>query len=344
MIRSIPQVVSLVAIAAGVLLFVVTLYYIDLEATLADVRRLGLAFPLVMLPAVVWHLLRTWGWSVAFPNDARPPFTRLFRVRLAADAIGFFTVRGVAGDPLKVVLLYDRVKPEVTTAAVALERLAFAVIAIVIAGLISYFAVARLTMPGAWDTVFRTLAAAAALTIGLLVLVVRRRSGDYLGRLVTSIDRVTSRHLEASRIVRFVLDVEDVLLELLRGDRRRLAILTALPVICYAIMAFEVWVVLWASGEPIGITETLTIETFARLGSVASAAIPGNLGALEASNAAPVEMLGLAGSGALALFRRIRALFWAGLGLLLYPRINSQPPTPKSQALPTPNSQLSSKP
>jgi hypothetical protein len=339
-IRSIPQAVALVAVAAGVLLFAVTLYYVDLEATLADMKRLGLALPLVMLPALAWHLLRTWGWSVAFPYDARPPFTRLLRVRLAADAIGFFTVRGLAGDPLKIVLLYDRVKPEITAAAVALERLAFAVIAIIIAGLISYFAVARLAMPGAWDTVFRFLSAGAVLVIGLLVLVVRRRSGDYLGRLVATIDRLTRRHLEGSRIVRFVLDVEDILLELLRGDRRRLAILTVLPVICYAIMAFEVWGVMWAIGEPIGITQTLTIETFARLGSVASAAIPGNLGALEASNAAPVEMLGLAGSGALALFRRIRALFWAGLGLLVYPRINSRLPTPESQALPTVNSQF----
>jgi uncharacterized membrane protein YbhN (UPF0104 family) len=272
---------------------------------------------------------------VSFPDDSRPPFTRLFRVRLAADAIGFFTVRGIAGDPLKLLLLYDRVKPEVTTAAVALERLAFAVVAILVAGLISYFAVTRLSMPGAWDTTFRVLSVASIATIGLLILVVRRRTGDYLGRLVTVLDRLTRRELEASRIVRFVLDVEDVLLDLLRGDRRRLAILTVLPIVCYGLMALEVWLVLWAIGSPIGLTETLAIETFARLGSVASAAIPGNIGALEASNAAPVGMLGLAGGGALAIFRRIRALLWAGLGLLLYPRINSQGPTTNTQALPT---------
>ncbi len=93
--------------------------------------------------------------------------------------------------------------------------------------------------------------------------------------------------------MQFILDVEDVLLDLLRGDRRRLVILTLLPVVCYFVMAFEVWLVLWAVGEPIGIMAALTIETFARLGSVASAAIPGNLGALEASNAVPVAMLGL---------------------------------------------------
>ena len=124
--------------------------------------------------------------------------------------------------------------------------------------------------------------------------------------------------------MQFILDVEDVLLELLRGDRRRLVILTLLPVVCYFVMAFEVWLVLWAVGEPIGIMAALTIETFARMGSVASAAIPGNLGALEASNAVPVAMLGLGGGGALALVRRIRALLWAGLGLALYPQVKSR--------------------
>ena len=66
-------------------------------------------------------------------------------------------------------------------------------------------------------------------------------------------------------------------------------------------------------------------ETFARLGSVASALIPANIGALEASNAAPVAMLGLGGGGALALSRRVRAMLWAMLGLALYPRVKSKP-------------------
>jgi uncharacterized protein (TIRG00374 family) len=323
--RSVPQIVSVAAIAIGVLLFVVTLYYIDVKETVESAKRLGFALPAVLIPGTIWHLLRTWGWAVAFPEGTRPAFTRLFRVRLAADAIGFFTVRGIAGDPLKVFLLYDRVPPEITTASVALERLAFAVISIVMAGLISFFAVRYLAMPGAWDTLFTLTAMGAVIVLGILILVARRRTGDYLGRLVTGLDHLTGRRLEASRIVKFILDVEDVLLALLRGDRRRLIILTVLPIVCYFVMAFEVWLVLWAVGEPIGIMAALTIETFARLGSVASAAIPGNLGALEASNAAPVAMLGLGGGGALALARRIRSLLWAGLGLALYPQVTSQP-------------------
>jgi hypothetical protein len=309
------------AVAIGIILFILTLYFIDYDETIASARSLGLALPLILLPGTAWHALRTYGWWVAFPDDARPAFTRLIRVRLAADAIGFFTVRGVAGDPLKIVLLYDRARPEIVTAAVALERLAFAVINTLLAGFVSVFAVTRLTLTGAWDTVFALLFAGAILAVVFVWLVARRRSGDYLGRLVERLDRVTSRTLQRSRIIRFILDVEDALLDLLRGDRRRLMILTALPVLCFLLMVSEVALVLWAVGQPVTLTEATTIETFARLASIASAAIPANIGALEASNAAVVGALGLGGGGALALARRIRALLWAALGLLLYPRM-----------------------
>lgn len=324
MIGSAPQLVSVAAVAIGIVLFGFTLYYIDLQETVASARQLGLALPLILLPGACWHVLRTWGWAVAFPAAARPKFSRLFRVRLAADAIGFLTVRGIAGEPLKVLLLYDRIAPEITTAAVALERLAFAVVGIVIAAFISLAAVTRLSMPGAWDTVFTMLMIGAVVVLALATLVARRRSGDYLGHLVTTIDRAIGRRLEASRIIRFLLDVEAVLLQLVRGDRRRLATLTVLAVVCYLLMAIEVWLVLWAVGEPIGVIEALTVETFARLASVASAMIPGNIGALEASNAGVVAALGLGGGGALALARRIRALLWAAAGLALYPRVRER--------------------
>lgn len=338
--RSIPQLLSIVAVIVGILLFVYTLYVIDLRATLQSAARLGLALPVILLPGAAWHLLRTWGWFVAFPEESRPVFTRLFRVRLAADALSYFTVRGIAGEPLKVVLLYDRTPPEVVTAAIALERLAFAVGGIIMAGLISVFAVTNLALTAAWDTVFRLLTIGAVLTVCLLVWVSSRRTGDYLGRFVEFLDRVTGRRLETSRIVRFILEVEDVLLSLLRGDRRRLIVLAVLPIVGYLLMALEVWIVFWAIRLPVGITEGLTIETFARLASVASAAIPANVGALEASNAAVVEALGLAGGGSLALSRRIRSLLWAGLGLLLYPRIQSDtPPAAQTPRSPSPGEQ-----
>ena len=325
MLRSVPQLVSAVALIVGVSLFAITFVRSGFDETIASASRLGLAFPALLLPSACWHLLRTWGWSIAFPDVARPRFARLFRVRLAADAISFFTIRGVTGEPLKIMLLYEVPAP-ISTAAITLERLAFAIMSLVLAGVISTIAVRLLAMPGAWDALFTLLSMATVIVLGVLAEIARHRQGDYLGRIVTRLGRLVGRPLEASRVVRFVLDVEDVLLDLLRGDRRRLIILTVLPVVCYLLTAFEVWLVLWVIGEPIGITAALAIDTFARLGSVASAAIPAGLGALEASNAAPVAMLGLGGGGALALMRRVRALLWAGVGLALYPRVKQREP------------------
>ena len=105
--RSVPAWISRAAIAAGAVLFAVTLLFIDRQATLQEVRTMGWLLPVVMLPGGGWHLVRTLGWHICFPPDVRPAFWRLFRVRLAADAVAYFTIRGVASEPLRVVLLLD---------------------------------------------------------------------------------------------------------------------------------------------------------------------------------------------------------------------------------------------
>jgi phosphatidylglycerophosphate synthase len=78
---------------------------------------------------------------------------------------------------------------------------------------------------------------------------------------------------------------------------------------------------MYAAGVPVTFTGAMAVETFSRVASFASAFIPANLGALEASSLAAVTVVGAVGAGApLALARRLRGLFWAGLGLAIYPR------------------------
>jgi phosphatidylglycerophosphate synthase len=111
------------------------------------------------------------------------------------------------------------------------------------------------------------------------------------------------------------------MLDLVRGNPKRLAVLMCATIAAYASMALEAWVILRASGTPISAIGALTVETFSRVASFASAFIPANLGALEASSLAAVAAIGASGGGAaLALARRLRGLFWAGIGLAIYPR------------------------
>ena len=146
------------------------------------------------------------------------------------------------------------------------------------------------------------------------------RTGRYFGPLVERIHRRTGWRWAGGRTVRIISAVEDLFLKLARTDPRRIEVLVALSVACYALMALEVYLVFWAIGQPISLWIGIIVETFTRSASVAGGAIPGNLGALEASNVAVVKALGLAGGGTLALFRRVRSLIFATLGLAFYPR------------------------
>ena len=317
--RTVPQVISLVAIVAGVALFVVTMLGIDRTETVNEVRRLGVLLPIVLLPSIGWHLLRAAGWYICFPMEERPSYWRVFRVRLAADGVGYFTMRGVASEPLRVVLLIGRVPPVVSAAASVLERTAMGIMSVVGVGVFAAFAVASNLLPPGWEDVFRGIAimAAVVLLVSFLFLV---RKGNYFGPLIESIHRRTGWRWAGGRTVRAITAAEDLFLKLARTDSRRIGTLIVLSIACYWLMAFEVVLVFWAIGEPISLWFGTIVETFTRAASVPGGAIPGNLGALEASNVAVVKALGLAGGGALALFRRFRSLVFATLGLVLYPR------------------------
>ena len=56
---SVPAWISRAAMALGLALFAVTLYFIDREATAREFRTLGLLLPVILLPSAGWHVVRT---------------------------------------------------------------------------------------------------------------------------------------------------------------------------------------------------------------------------------------------------------------------------------------------
>jgi phosphatidylglycerophosphate synthase len=321
------------ALTIGVLLFAAALYYINLTLTADTIRRLGVASPLALLLSGLWHLVRTWAWSWCFPQPRQISFLRLARVRLAAEAFSYLTLRGIAGEPLKVVLLDDRVDAREATAAVALERLAYMVGTTFIVGIGSIVAMVFLPLTPVWFRVFRAFTIVAAV-VALFTAVVITGRGTYFHALSTSWDRRFGTSVAGGRIARFIASVERQILGLVRSHPARLAVLMTATILSYLLMSLEAWVILRASGTPISALGAVTVETFSRVASFASAFIPANLGALEASSLAAVAAVGITGGGAaLALARRIRGLFWAGVGLAIYPRGSRRPQERTGQTL-----------
>ena len=319
MTRTIPQLISALAITIGITLFAATLLTLDRQQTLREARALGLALPLVLIPSLGWHLLRAAGWYVCFPRDQRPSYWRVFRVRLAADGVAYFTIRGVASEPLRVVLLLGQVPATVSAAASVLERTAMGIMSVIGVGIFATFAVSSQSLPAEWQQAFRLIAIIAGIVLALTAIFLTR-TGHYFGPLFERIHRRTGWRWTGGRTVHFITVVEDLFLTLARTDRRRIQMLVLLSIACYALMALEVCVVFWTIGQPVSLWTGTIVETFTRSMSVLGGLIPGNLGALEASNVAVVKALGLAGGGSLALVRRVRSLLWATAGLALYPR------------------------
>jgi phosphatidylglycerophosphate synthase len=308
------------ALAVGAVLFCAALYYINFNLAVGTIRRLGLALPLALVFSGLWHLARTWAWAWCFPQPRSVSFLRLARVRLSAEAFSYLTLRGIAGEPLKVVLLADRVGARDATAAVALERLAYLVGTTVIVGIGSVAAIIGLPLTRIWFRVFRAFAITAA-AIAVLTGVVIAGRGVYLQSLLRRMDSLLGTSIATGRIASFATAVERQMLELVRGNPLRLIVLLTATILSYMCMALEAWVILRASGVPITTNGALAVETFSRVASFASSFIPANLGALEATSLAAVAAVGAASGGAaLAIARRLRGLFWAGLGLAIYPR------------------------
>ena len=307
-------------LAIGIALLAAAVARFDLRALAAMSASLGVALPIVILINGCSQLVRTLTWRFCLPPDVALPFRRLLRIRLAAEAFSYVTISGVAGEPLKVVLLKDEAPAPAVTASVILERLSFSIVTLTLVGV--WAAVTLLTMPLApyWRGMFFWFVVVAAIFIVLIVAAVRGE-GTYMSRFLEWLTRVTRGVLGTHALGRFLVQAERQILEFARTDHRRVVRVIALDVVNYLLMATEIWVVLRAIGLASSFATALTIETFTRVASIVFAPIPGSLGALEASHLAVATAVGLAPAGAaLAIARRARGLFWAGVGFAVYPR------------------------
>ena len=308
------------SLVLGIALFAAAVARFDVDALARMSGSLTIALPVVILINGLSQVLRTLTWRFCFPPGVMRPFRRLLRVRLAAEAFSYVTVSGVAGEPLKVILLKDEAPAAAVTASVILERLSFSIVTLALVGVWAAVTLATMPLPPYWRGMFFWFAFVAGVFIFCIVAAVRGE-GTYMSRFMEWLTHATRGLIGTHALGRFLVRAERQILEFARTDHRRVVRVIALDVLNYGLMAAEVWVVLRALGTTASFATALTIETFTRVVSIVFAPIPGTLGALEASHLAVATALGLAPAGAaLAIARRARGLFWAGVGFAIYPR------------------------
>lgn len=319
---------KLLTLVAGTAIFIWLLRTADLAAVTEVLQRLGgfgaaaivLSFAVAMASDVAaWILMfRTvavtglWGW-------------RLWLVLMVGEAFNLLTPFGAfGGEPFKAMLLnrhYGVSYREGTASLIliqtvnSLAQVPFAVVGALL-----------MTRTDLLPDVLKTAIVAATAVIGVfMVLVYAALHGRLLARLPARLG--ASRWGERlKRAIDILTDLEERLFHFVRNTPGRSAAAFGFAFLSWVLGAAEIWLVMWFLDAPVSFADAWIIETVIVLVRSVTFFVPGHIGVQDGAITMVVAALaGSTGIGlAMALIRRGRELFWAGVGLVIYGWFNLQ--------------------
>jgi len=303
----------------GILLFIHLIHRAGPAKLLASMVALGWGLALVIAWGGVAHILKTWAWRLTLLDGKyQVSFARMLGLRLSSEAVGQFGgLAQLFGEGLRVSLLGPAIPLSHGIASVTIDRAFFVVSAAVVSFLGLSAVLMVLPLPHKlmlYAIVF------ACLLLGFVLLsaiAIRNRwplfsrTGNVLGRI---------RHLKPliDRKRALIHSVEESLLDFYHSTPKAFWASLLLNLACHAAAIVEVYLIVWLMGTKLTLFGALAIEALTKLVNIAGTFNPGNIGTYEGGNMLITKMFGLTAAAGLTLAfaRRLRALFWAGVGML----------------------------
>ena len=286
---------------------------------LEGIVSIGWGLVLVIALAGLLQVVRTWAWRLTL-RDARhrPSFARMLALRLGSEAAGQVGVFGqVFGDTWRVAGLGAELPLASRITSIALDRTLFTLSSIIvtIAGVTS---VAFLLPLSGKITLYANIFVFGLVASVLLgVIAVRRRWAMLSGpaRALARLGRI-GRWVEDKQET--IQSVEDQLLDFFHHSPSAFWKSFALQMAGQVAAVLEVYVILQFMRGHARFSSALAIEGFTKLVNVIGLINPGNAGTYEGGNMLLAKLAGMGATAGLtlALIRRVRALFWAAVGVI----------------------------
>jgi len=303
----------------GILLFIYLIHRAGPAKLLASMVALGWGLALVIAWGGVAHILKTWAWRLTLLDGKHQvSFARMLGLRLSSEAVGQFGgLAQLFGEGLRVSLLGPTIPLSDGIASVTIDRAFFVVSAAVVSFLGLSAVLMVLPLPHKlilYAIVFAFLLLAFVL---LSAIAIRNRwplfsrTGEVLGRI-----RYLRPLIDRKRAL--IHSVEESLLDFYHRTPKAFWASLLLNLACHAAAIVEVYLILWLMGTKLTLFGALAIEALTKLVNIAGTFNPGNIGTYEGGNMLITKMFGLTAAAGLTLAfaRRLRALFWAGVGIL----------------------------
>jgi hypothetical protein len=287
----------------GLLLFIYAIQRAGTDEILDGVGRVGWGLLLILAIGGGRFLLRAECWRQCLPPGTSLTFNQAFVAFVAGDAVGTVTPLGLlASEPMKVFLTRHHLATRESVSSLALENLVYAASVIAMVGAGVAVMLVAVPLPAVWrDWLWVALAAGG---IGAALVALGMRSG--LGGLVPRSawrDKLSAVRQELQRV-----------------SDRTIASVFALDLAYHALGVLEVFVTLeWLLGDRSPtLAQAVAFEALNRVLTVVFKFVPFRVGVDEAFTGGLAPLLGVTpvAGVTLAVIRKVRNLFWAGVGLI----------------------------
>jgi phosphatidylglycerophosphate synthase len=309
----------MLGVILGILLFIHLIHRAGPAKLLASMVALGWGLALVIAWGGVAHILKTWAWRLTLLDGKyQVSFARMLGLRLSSEAVGQFGgLAQLVGEGLRVSLLSPAIPLKHSIASVTIDRALFVVSAAVVTLLGLSAVLIVLPLPHKlilYAIVFGCLLLGFVL---LSAIAIRNRwplfsrTGEFAGRI-----RYLKPLIDRERLL--IHSVEETLFDFYHRTPKVFWASLLLNLACHAAAIVEVYLIVWLMGARLTVFGALAIEALTKLVNIAGTFNPGNIGTYEGGNMLITKMFGLTAAAGLTLAfaRRLRALFWAGVGIL----------------------------
>ena len=311
---------SLWWLLAGLALFVYLIYKTGVGNVIAGVQLFGAGFLLLLIISGVRHVLRTVAWYYSIEQKhRRVSFVDLFKMRLIGEAISDLTFAGpVLGETAKTLAASTRMPLTFSLSSVVIENLIYglAVIAFVVSGVLVLLW--RIALPQ--HLRIASIVGGLALLVPVLVvyLLVSRR-WLAITALLNWVKRTNRNWTFLTRREQRLRLFEENVYGFYGRHRRLFWGITVLEILANLTGVFEAYLILGKTWGYYSWLMGYLLEWANRVVNLAFAFVPLRVGVDEGSTALTMDGLGYdpATGVTLAVIRKIRTLFWVGVGLII---------------------------
>jgi hypothetical protein len=309
------------AILLGAVLLILLIWKIGVYALWRDLSLLGWGLiPFVLMEGIA-HLFHTLGWRYCLsPPHRSLPFLRLLGINLASGSINYFTPTAtLGGEVVKGTLLSLHHRGPEAASGVIIGKLSYALSQLLFVVLGSVFFLSKIGLPAAASVPM--LVGSTLLGAGIMGFLVVQKHGK-LGAVV----RWLAAHRIGGEMLRKAADqisqVDEALRRFYREGQGDFLLSIFWHVVGMVCSIVKIWyfLLLLPQGSFLTAAGIFFLGTWFDL---ITFAIPLGIGVQEGGRVLAFKLLGfsLAQGLTFAVVLRLEQIFWAGVGLFIYPAL-----------------------